>query len=59
MRSFALSPDYRAIKTPQILELSGIGKREVLEKVGIDVKLDLPVGENVQGILTWRVWSFR
>ncbi|KAF8466292.1 GMC oxidoreductase [Gautieria morchelliformis] len=38
-----------AIKTPQLLELSGIGRRDVLDRIGIDVKLDLPgVGENVQ-----------
>lgn len=37
------------IKSPQILELSGIGNRDVLSKVGIDVKLHLPgVGENLQ-----------
>ncbi|KAF8313118.1 GMC oxidoreductase [Clavulina sp. PMI_390] len=38
-----------AFGTPQLLELSGIGKREVLERVGIEVKIDLPsVGENLQ-----------
>ncbi|KZT00516.1 GMC oxidoreductase [Laetiporus sulphureus 93-53] len=38
-----------AIASPQILELSGIGDRAVLEKVGVDVKLNLPsVGANVQ-----------
>ncbi|OCH94556.1 alcohol oxidase [Obba rivulosa] len=38
-----------ALKSPQILELSGFGKREVLEKISIPVKADLPgVGENVQ-----------
>ncbi|KAF4600560.1 hypothetical protein EYR38_005197 [Pleurotus pulmonarius] len=32
-----------------ILELSGIGKREVLEKINVSVKVDLPgVGENLQ-----------
>ncbi|THH28509.1 hypothetical protein EUX98_g5668 [Antrodiella citrinella] len=37
------------IKSPQILELSGIGQSAVLEKIGVPVKLDLPgVGENVQ-----------
>lgn len=45
----------------QILELSGIGLRDVLEKAGIEVKVDLPgVGENVQehlwsGIICRRV----
>ncbi|ETW75677.1 choline dehydrogenase 3 [Heterobasidion irregulare TC 32-1] len=38
-----------SIKTPQLLELSGIGNREILEKHGITVALDLPaVGENMQ-----------
>jgi hypothetical protein len=37
------------IKSPQILELSGIGRSEVLSKIGVDLKIDLPgVGENVQ-----------
>ena len=40
---------YSALKSPQILELSGIGKKEVLDKVGISVVIDLPgVGENLQ-----------
>ncbi|KAF9447615.1 GMC oxidoreductase [Macrolepiota fuliginosa MF-IS2] len=35
--------------TPQILELSGIGRPDVLQKVGIPIKLALEgVGENVQ-----------
>lgn len=38
-----------AIKSPQILELSGVGRNDVLEKIGIPSKLELPgVGENVQ-----------
>ncbi|KAJ3569075.1 hypothetical protein NP233_g5291 [Leucocoprinus birnbaumii] len=38
-----------ALMTPQILELSGIGRPDVLDKVGIPVKLALEgVGENVQ-----------
>ncbi|KAH7924718.1 alcohol oxidase [Leucogyrophana mollusca] len=38
-----------ALKSPQILELSGIGRRHVLESLNVPVKLDLPgVGENVQ-----------
>ncbi|GJE91578.1 GMC family oxidoreductase [Phanerochaete sordida] len=38
-----------SIKSPQLLELSGIGQRAVLEKAGIPVKIDLPgVGENMQ-----------
>ncbi|EPS97882.1 hypothetical protein FOMPIDRAFT_142301 [Fomitopsis schrenkii] len=36
------------IKSPQILELSGIGRRDVLEKIGVSTKLELPgVGENL------------
>lgn len=39
-----------AIKTPQLLELSGIGRPNVLEKIGVQCKVDLAgVGENVQG----------
>ncbi|TFY67786.1 hypothetical protein EVJ58_g1395 [Rhodofomes roseus] len=38
-----------AVISPQILELSGIGKRDVLERAGVEVKIDLPgVGENIQ-----------
>ncbi|PWN48648.1 alcohol oxidase [Violaceomyces palustris] len=37
------------IKSPQILELSGIGSSDVLSKLGIDVKVESPgVGENLQ-----------
>ncbi|KAI4641814.1 hypothetical protein J4E93_007913 [Alternaria ventricosa] len=38
-----------AIQSPQILELSGIGQKELLSKHGIPVVLDSPgVGENLQ-----------
>ncbi|KAF8958575.1 GMC oxidoreductase [Flammula alnicola] len=38
-----------AINSPKILELSGIGRPDVVSKIGVDLKLDLPgVGENVQ-----------
>lgn len=37
-----------SVNTPQILELSGIGKADVLSAVGITQLLDLPVGENLQ-----------
>ncbi|KAF8313116.1 alcohol oxidase [Clavulina sp. PMI_390] len=38
-----------AFGTPQLLELSGIGGRVVLEKAGVEVKVELPgVGENLQ-----------
>ena len=37
------------IKSPHILELSGIGNPTVLSKIGVDVLVDLPgVGENLQ-----------
>lgn len=38
-----------AIKSPQILELSGLGRTDVLSKIGVKTKVELPgVGENVQ-----------
>jgi choline dehydrogenase len=38
-----------ALQTPQILELSGVGARETLQKYGIDVVHDSPgVGENLR-----------
>ncbi|KAG7097832.1 hypothetical protein E1B28_005150 [Marasmius oreades] len=38
-----------AIKSPQILELSGIGCEDILTKIGVPIKVSLPgVGENVQ-----------
>ena len=41
------------INSPQLLELSGVGQRERLESLGIEVKQDLPgVGENLQDHLT-------
>ena len=37
------------MKSPQILELSGIGRKDVLDKIGVPVKVNLPgVGENAQ-----------
>lgn len=38
-----------ALKSPQILELSGIGRRAILQNIDVPVKLELEgVGENVQ-----------
>ncbi|THU83178.1 GMC oxidoreductase [Dendrothele bispora CBS 962.96] len=38
-----------AIKSPQVLELSGIGQAKVLKQIGVPLRLELPgVGENVQ-----------
>ena len=38
-----------SLKTPQILELSGVGNRTILESLGIPVVMDLPeIGENLQ-----------
>ncbi|XP_069127708.1 L-sorbose 1-dehydrogenase-like [Argopecten irradians] len=37
-----------AVNTPQLLMLSGVGPRGHLQDMGIDVKADLPVGDNLQ-----------
>lgn len=38
-----------AIQTPQTLQLSGIGERAVLDKLGVETVVDLPgVGANLQ-----------
>lgn len=40
---------HSALKSPQLLELSGIGRKDVLEKIGVPLRVELPgVGENVQ-----------
>lgn len=36
-----------AINSPQLLMLSGVGPRKHLKELGIPVKVDLPVGENL------------
>ncbi|XP_067121219.1 glucose dehydrogenase [FAD, quinone]-like isoform X2 [Centruroides vittatus] len=41
-----------AINSPQILMLSGIGPKEHLQKMGIPVVSDLPVGKNLQDHVT-------
>lgn len=48
-----------AINTPQILQLSGIGSSDLLNRHGIDVVVDLPgVGENLQDHISFGL-SFR
>lgn len=38
-----------SLKTPVLLELSGVGNADILKQAGVDVKVDLPaVGENLQ-----------
>jgi choline dehydrogenase len=45
-----------AVQSPQILELSGIGDRQILEGLGIPVAADLPgVGENLRDHLHTRI----
>lgn len=45
-----------ALRSPQLLMLSGIGLKAALERVGINVRLDLPgVGKNLQDHLHARV----
>jgi len=44
-----------AVGTPQILELSGLGRGDLLQSLGIPVRADLPgVGENLQDHLQLR-----
>ncbi|KAG6907816.1 hypothetical protein DXG01_007298 [Tephrocybe rancida] len=46
-------------KTPQVLELSGVGDPKVLKKLGIDVIVDLPgVGNNLQVVQALNVDHF-
>ncbi|OJT05448.1 Glucose oxidase, partial [Trametes pubescens] len=47
------------IKSPQILELSGIGDRAVLQPLGVPVQVDIPsVGTNVQEHITHNAMAF-
>ena len=39
--SVVLKGSLSTVKSPQILELSGIGDRKILEPLGLDVKVDL------------------
>ena len=40
-----------ALQSPKILQLSGVGRAELLEQHGIDIVMDLPgVGQNLQGM---------
>lgn len=44
-----MQPSHSGLKSPHILELSGIGRKDVLTRAEIPMKLELPgVGENVQ-----------
>ncbi len=55
-----MSTPFSTVKSPHILELSGIGNRKILEKLDIPVQVDLPtVGENLQDhlILANPVWG--
>lgn len=48
-RTHVNAPSVRTIKSPQLLELSGVGRPDVLKKIGVPLKIELPgVGENVQ-----------
>lgn len=49
LRTAVLIVQGSALLSPQLLELSGIGDRVILEKIGVPVQIDLPgVGANVQ-----------
>ena len=45
------------VNSPQILMLSGVGPREHLKELGIDIVADLPVGKNLQEHLMFFAFS--
>ncbi|AAW46800.1 hypothetical protein CNBM0790 [Cryptococcus deneoformans B-3501A] len=46
------------VGSPQILQLSGIGPKDLLSSLGIDTKIDLPVGYNLQDHVSYSMyWS--
>ena len=46
---YHLTKTISTINSPKILELSGIGRADILSSIGVDLKVNLPgVGENVQ-----------
>ncbi|KAJ7458966.1 alcohol oxidase [Mycena latifolia] len=48
-QSLFLPPNIRALKTPQLLEVSGVGNATLLSSLGIPSILDIPqIGENLQ-----------
>ena len=46
-----------SVNSPQLLMLSGVGPKAHLEEIGIPVKADLPVGENLQDHLMLNMMS--
>jgi choline dehydrogenase-like flavoprotein len=49
-----------ALRTPQVLQLSGIGRPDQLSDQGITPLLDLPVGENFHDhLMLFRYWKLR
>lgn len=45
-----------AYRTPQLLMLSGIGPKAGLERLGIEVVVELPVGENLHDHFALNQW---